>query len=313
MADTLTAPTPAGQVEQYIHLLTRSNRLIPLTSIPTVRRVIEAALVPAAPEELGKALAVVNASFKWPSAEVIEDRDAYLVAMGVALKSYPYQVLIDTIREATCVLKWIPAISELIELADKRTRLLRKALLRLDRMPSEHRQIQRAQAAAEQKSAEAAERYGQIEREFTAQFGPLPPGDFRSAWFAMSVLPCHEREREAAWTAAIRRGDRGAREAAKFMAIMGYLVMAVHEKLISHDELECLIEGDLETARNRVRELGVNPPGGPEWFLHDLEYRVEQLLDPCGGAAISLSVEERYEGIRKRFTRPRRKIAIDRL
>jgi hypothetical protein len=271
--------------------------------------VIEDALAPASRNDTKKVLAVFSASFKW-APDVVEDRDAYIIAMAEELRSYPFAVLMEAIQEARRTLKWIPSIAEMVQLAEKRRRPLQNALRRLDHMPSEHRRAEEALAAAEKQAAEAAEEYGRIEREFIAQFGPLPPGDIRSAWFAMSVLLRCEREREA-WEVAIHAGESWSREAAKFMAVIGYLVMAVRQKLLHPGELEDVIEGDLETGRTRVRELGVSPPGGPEWFLEGMDDKGERLLDPYGGNATPL-VGERYECIRKQFTRPPGKISIDR-
>ncbi len=260
--NALAITAPVEQVEQYVALLTKSNRLIALSEIPEVRQAIEAALMPATREQLGKALAVLTASFKWPSAEVIEDQQAFLVAMGEALKSYPYRVLIDTNREAVRRFKWIPAISEMCELADNRMRPLRKALLRLDSMPSRHQQIREAEAAAEQKADEVAKEYGEIEREFTAQFGPLPPDDIRSAWFAMSVLPLPKRDRDD-WARAIRAGDLWAREATKFMAIVGYLVMAVREKVDPIRRAGAAYRGRFGGGTNPSSAIGCEPSGRP--------------------------------------------------
>jgi hypothetical protein len=111
---------------------------IPAAYLPAIRDDLITQLQPASARELGKALATLEGSFKWPS-EAIQSRDVYMAAMAAELRGYSYRVLSDAIQAARRHEEWLPSIATMRRYADAQARRYRQASKTLDRVEAKQR------------------------------------------------------------------------------------------------------------------------------------------------------------------------------
>lgn len=104
--------------------------VIPSAHIPIIRRHLEDRLTPATEDDLEKAMAAFQASFKWSTAAV-KVPEAYMSGMAIELRRYSYGVLSDIIRAARRTEEWVPAIATMVRLAEEEVRQTRRALATL--------------------------------------------------------------------------------------------------------------------------------------------------------------------------------------
>jgi hypothetical protein len=82
-----------------------------------LRERLNAALVPATPEETAKAVRALVGSFKTP--DNLPGPETFSKAMTEELSVYPADVLYLAIREARRNLPWMPAISQMVGLCER--------------------------------------------------------------------------------------------------------------------------------------------------------------------------------------------------
>jgi hypothetical protein len=258
----VVAPLSAEEIARHVATLTRplttladvarsltNNRSapisikgaqIPMAHIPAVRRELQAALVQAGADDLGKALAVMDASFKWP--QTIRDPNAYMTAMAQELKRYPVNVLIKAISSARRTEEWVPAITTMVKLCDKEMRLLRSGLRSLDEIAERHLlEKQHDEERAEQARLDRQERL-ELENLYYAKIGRLPDGDFSAAWEAIRYFfRQYDQSKVNGWKQAIKDGEQTICVPTRFLATIGRALLLAREKQIDMDQFGNLL------------------------------------------------------------------------
>jgi hypothetical protein len=245
-------PVPANaRIDGYLTKVLQSGYLpnVPLIDIPAVRQAVGVALTPATQVELTKALAVLEASFKWPSTDVIADRQAYVAAMAEELGDYPYVVLIEAIRQARRSHDWIPSIKEMIDLCERLIKPLRTANVRLTDMET-------AAEEAERQAQERARQREEVGRLFVQNFGVTPTVDFAAVWAAFDMIDGSFLL--GRWCRAVRDAQPRAAKFARYMAVVGLGVAPAFTTQITLDQWKQfldLAETDEPAARRMIDDL----------------------------------------------------------
>jgi len=159
---------PASLIQRYAPVLAAcifpdsETELVPVADLPDLIAEIERALLPAPPQEVAKAVAVMFGSFK--IGDVVHDQQAFTRAM-IAELDFPADILQAAVRQARRTLKWLPSIAEMIEICED-VKLPRVRQLRTAKdMVREHQR--REKAAAERE--ESARQYEARKAEFIAR------------------------------------------------------------------------------------------------------------------------------------------------
>ena len=127
------------------------DELVPLANLPAVILELEQACEPAPEETARKATALLVGGY--PNAKP-HDPEIYVEAMARQLAEYPADVLAETVRRCHRELKFLPAIAEVVEIADSLIKDRRHAL----KTAQIHHRMHDCQLSAE-REREAAERH----------------------------------------------------------------------------------------------------------------------------------------------------------
>jgi hypothetical protein len=168
---------------QYRHLLDSDQHFefIPLDHLEMLREVIDASLRPARLADVGKAVALLVASYKIPGN--LEDRPTFTMMMISDLATYPVDILDKASRRARRTIKWLPSIAEMVEICDDLVAARRQTLLTVEEMISRHR-----------RGREKAERQRQFEEQaarISALYGDkvaLSPREIELATFLRPIM-----------------------------------------------------------------------------------------------------------------------------
>jgi hypothetical protein len=148
-------------LEKYRQDLTGGSRLIgliPEDDLLSLRQEIEVSFRPASTVQVTRAVAAIIGSFK--IGDVLGDPAAYTHAMASELAAYSADVLDDAARRARRILKWLPAIAEMVEICDGVIAERRRQLSIVDQMLDEYRCQRERRRRLEDKAARIRAAYG---------------------------------------------------------------------------------------------------------------------------------------------------------
>jgi hypothetical protein len=114
---------------------TSRRGLVPRAVLPAVIRDLQLALRPASENELRMAVARLTTSY--PTARP-PSPEGYILALLEELSGYPADVVIAAVREVRRTVKFLPAVAEVVEAAEKHVRDRRRMLFAARAMVEAH-------------------------------------------------------------------------------------------------------------------------------------------------------------------------------
>jgi hypothetical protein len=174
-------------LKQYRHLLDSDQyfELIPPDHLSMLREVIDASLRPGQLADVGKAVALLVASFKVPGN--LEDRPTFTRMMISDLATYPVDILVEASRRARRKFEWLPSIAEMVEICHQLVGARRQTLRTVDQMIERHHQ---RQERVEQEARSRRQREEQAAR-ISALHGDkvgVSPRDIELATFLRPIM-----------------------------------------------------------------------------------------------------------------------------
>lgn len=151
-----------------------------------LRRDLTQALQPISSEALQRHIGAMVMSF--PQQGPVDHRSGYILALSEHLSEFPAEAVAAATRKAVRTQRFLPAVAEVVSLAEHEIAPLRAALLHMDRLPYLRR--------VQQLRAEEAARAERL-RIVWERVGELFPDDARRARWRLQYLDSHSRRRLA--------------------------------------------------------------------------------------------------------------------